>query len=276
MDDTILKLGPGLRLLGHAVAIALCLVIILPMLLVVGTAFKPAGEIYSIIPWPVQPTLENFARVFDASFGVYLWNSLGTTLIRVSGQIVLAVFAAYGLTRWEFAGRNAVFALVLGALMVPHTLTMIPIYLMIGKLGWFDSWTALIIPNLAFPFGVFLLRQHMLSFPKDLLEAAAIDGAGPFKVLWSIVVPNLWPALAALVIVGFVETWNEYFWPLLVTDSDHARTIQLGIRRFLESDGGESYGPLMAGVTLASLPVLALFFVLQRRVMDTFVSSGLK
>jgi ABC-type glycerol-3-phosphate transport system permease component len=276
MDDTILKLGPGLRLLGHAVTIALCLVIILPMLLVVGTAFKPAGEIYSINPWPVQPTLENFARVFDASFGVYLWNSLGTTIIRVSGQIVLAVFAAYGLTRWEFAGRNAVFALVLGALMVPHMLTMIPIYLMISKLGWFDSWTALIIPNLAFPFGVFLLRQHMLSFPKDLLEAAAIDGAGPFKVLWSIVVPNLWPALAALVIVGFVETWNEYFWPLLVTDSDHARTIQLGIRRFLESDGGESYGPLMAGVTLASLPVLALFFVLQRRVMDTFVSSGLK
>ena len=276
MDDTILKLGPGLRLLGHAVAIALCLVIILPMLLVVGTAFKPAGEIYSINPWPVQPTLENFARVFDASFGVYLWNSLGTTALRVSGQIVLAVFAAYGLTRWEFAGRNAVFALVLAALMVPHTLTMIPIYLMIGKLGWFDSWTALIIPNLAFPFGVFLLRQHMLSFPKDLLEAAAIDGAGPFKALWSIVVPNLWPALAALVIVGFVETWNEYFWPLLVTDLDHARTIQLGIRRFLESDGGESYGPLMAGVTLASLPVLALFFVLQRRVMDTFVSSGLK
>ena len=276
MDDAILKLGPASRRCGHVVTIALCLAIILPMLLVVGTAFKPAGEIYSIRPWPLQPTLENFARVFDASFGVYLWNSLGTTVLRVSGQIILAVLAAYGLTRWEFSGRNVVFAAILVALMVPHTLTMIPIYLMISKLGWFDSWWALIVPNLAFPFGVFLLRQHMLSFPKDLLEAAEIDGAGPFKALWSIVVPNLWPALAALLIVGFVETWNEYFWPLLVTDSDHARTIQLGIRRFLESDGGESYGPLMAGVMLASLPVLALFFVLQRRVMDTFVSSGLK
>jgi ABC-type glycerol-3-phosphate transport system permease component len=276
MDEATLKLGPGLRWFGHVATTVLCLVIILPMLLVVGTAFKPASEIYSITPWPVQPTLSNFARVFDASFGIYLWNSLGTTVLRVAGQIVLAVFAAYGLTRWEFRGRNAVFAAVLAALMVPHTLTMIPIYLMISKLGWFDSWTALIIPNLAFPFGVFLLRQHMLSFPKDLLEAAEIDGAGPFKALWSIVVPNLWPALAALLIVGFVETWNEYFWPLLVTDSDHARTIQLGIRRFLESDGGESYGPLMAGVTLASLPVLALFFVLQRKVMDTFVTSGLK
>jgi ABC-type glycerol-3-phosphate transport system permease component len=276
MDDAILKLGPGLRWIGHVATVTLCLAIILPMLLVVGTAFKPADEIYSISPWPLHPTLENFARVFDASFGIYLWNSLGTTVLRVSGQIVLAVLAAYGLTRWTFAGRDVVFAVVLAALMVPHMLTMIPIYLMIGKLGWFDSWTALIVPNLAFPFGVFLLRQHMLSFPKDLLDAAEIDGAGPLKALWSIVVPNLWPALAALLIVGFVETWNEYFWPLLVTDSDHARTIQLGMRRFLESDGGESYGPLMAGVTLASLPVLALFFVLQRRVMDTFVSSGLK
>jgi ABC-type glycerol-3-phosphate transport system permease component len=276
MDNAILKLGPGLRWIGHVATVTLCLAIILPMLLVVGTAFKPADEIYSISPWPVHPTLQNFARVFDASFGIYLWNSLGTTVLRVSGQIVLAVLAAYGLTRWTFAGRDIVFAVVLAALMVPHMLTMIPIYLMIGKLGWFDSWTALIVPNLAFPFGVFLLRQHMLSFPKDLLEAAEIDGAGPLKALWSIVVPNLWPALAALLIVGFVETWNEYFWPLLVTDSDHARTIQLGMRRFLESDGGESYGPLMAGVTLASLPVLALFFVLQRRVMDTFVTSGLK
>src|SRR5262249_61197351 len=115
-----------------------------------------------------------------------------------------------------------------------------------------------------------------LSFPRDLFEAAAIDGAGPLKALWSIVIPNLWPAIAALIIVGFVETWNEYFWPLLVTDSDQARTIQLGIRRFLESDGGESYGPLMAGVTLASLPVLALFFVLQRRAVGTLRPSAVE
>src|SRR5580698_206100 len=114
MDEAFLKFGPGMRLLGHLVLIALSLVVILPMLLVVGTAFKPASEIYSISPWPTQPTLENFARMFDASFGLYLWNSLGTTVLRVSGQIVLAVLAAYGLTRWEFKGREVVFALVLG------------------------------------------------------------------------------------------------------------------------------------------------------------------
>lgn len=275
-ERPIIAFGPVLRIAGHAMLVLLCIVTLLPMLLVVGTAFKPPGEIYSISPWPVQPTLENFARIFHGSFGIYLWNTFATTVLRVTGQVVIAVLAAYAFARWEFWGRDALFACVLAALMVPHTLTMIPIYLMIADLGWFDTWTALVVPNLAFPFGVFLLRQHMLSFPKELLEAAAVDGAGPFKALWSIVIPNIGPAIAGLVIVAVIETWNEYFWPLLVTDSDHMRTIQLGIRRFLESEGGESFGALMAGVTLASMPVLILFFVLQRRVMQTFVDSGIK
>jgi multiple sugar transport system permease protein/sn-glycerol 3-phosphate transport system permease protein len=275
-DRPVVTFGPALRFAGHLMLVSLCVVTLVPMLLVVGTAFKPASEIYSISPWPVQPTLENFARIFQGPFGIYLWNSFGTTVLRVTGQIVIAILAAYAFARWEFRGRDLLFACVLGSLMVPHTLTMIPIYLMIAELGWFDTWTALIVPNLAFPFGVFLLRQHMLSFPKELIEAAAVDGAGPFKVLWSIILPNLSPAIAGLVIVAVIETWNEYFWPLLVTDSDRMRTVQLGIRRFLESDGGESFGPLMAGVTTASLPVLILFFILQRRVMQTFVSSGIK
>ena len=253
----------------------LCVVTLLPMLLVVGTAFKPVDEIYSISPWPVRPTLENFARIFEGPFAIYLWNSFGTTVLRIAGQIIIAILAAYAFARWEFRGRDVLFACVLGALMVPHTLTMIPIYLIIAELGWFDTWTALIVPNLAFPFGVFLLRQHILSFPKELLEAAAVDGAGPFKALRSIVIPNLGPAIAG---PGDRRRDRdlERFWPLLVTDSDRMRTIQLGIRRFLESDGGENYGPLMAGVTVASLPVLILFFILQRRVMQTFVSSGIK
>lgn len=275
-DRPIVAFGPAFRIAGHLLLGLLCIVTLLPMLLVVGTAFKPVDEIYSISPWPVRPTLENFARIFEGAFATYLWNSFGTTVLRVTGQIIIAILAAYAFARWEFWGRDVLFACVLGALMVPHTLTMIPIYLMIAELGWFDTWTALIVPNLAFPFGVFLLRQHILSFPKELLEAAAVDGAGPFKALWSIVIPNLGPAIAGLVIVAVIETWNEYFWPLLVTDSDRMRTIQLGIRRFLESDGGENYGPLMAGVTVASLPVLILFFILQRRVMQTFVSSGIK
>lgn len=264
------------RIAGHALTALLCAITLLPMLLVVGTAFKPPGEIFDATPWPTRPSLENFARIFEASFGTFLWNSVGTTLIRVSGQLSFAILAAYAFARWTFPLRGFLFALVLGAMMVPHTLTMIPIYLMIAELGWFDSWAALIVPNLAFPFGVFLLRQHFLGFPRELIDAATADGAGHFMTLRRVILPNMGPALAGLTIVAFIECWNEYFWPLLVTDTEHSRTIQIAVRRFLDSEGADGFGPLMAGVTLASLPALGLFFILQRRVMETFVSSGIK
>ncbi len=264
------------RIAGHALLLLLCALTLLPMLLVIGTALKPANELFDPLPWPVKPTFENFERIFAASFGTYLWNSIGTTVLRVGGQLTFAILAAYAFARWTFPLRGVLFAAVLAAMMIPHSLTMIPIYLMIAQLGWFDSWAALIIPNLAFPFGVFLLRQHFLGFPRDLLDAATADGAGPFTTLWKIVLPNMGPALAGLTIVAFIDCWNEYFWPLLVTDSEQSRTIQIAVRRFLDSEGADSFGPLMAGVTLASMPALALFFVLQRRVMETFVSTGLK
>ncbi|CAN1515786.1 UgpE ABC-type sugar transport system, permease component [Rhabdaerophilaceae bacterium] len=272
----MVRLSATSRFVGHAFTGLAAALILIPMALVVLTAFKPPQEVYSAVPWPTEPTLENFRRLFAVSFDVYLWNSFGTTVLRVSGQVLIAILAAYAFARFEFPFRNVLFAAVLAALMIPHSLTMIPIYIMVVELGWFDSWAALIIPNLAFPFGVFLLRQHMMQFPKPLADAARADGASHWKILWRIIVPNMAPAIAGLVIVAFIECWNEYFWPLLVTDSDSMRTIQIGIRRFLDSEGVDSFGPLMAGITLASLPALLVFFVLQKRVMDTFVSSGIR
>src|SRR5262245_65322141 len=121
-DRPVIAFSRPWRLAGHLLLMSLCVVTLLPMLLVVGTAFKPVDEIYSITPWPVRPTLENFARIFEGSFAIYLWNSFGTTVLRVSGQVVIAVLAAYAFARWEFRGRDLLFACVLGALMVPHTL----------------------------------------------------------------------------------------------------------------------------------------------------------
>jgi multiple sugar transport system permease protein/sn-glycerol 3-phosphate transport system permease protein len=268
--------GRPWRVAGHIFCLALCLSVIAPLALVLGTAFKPANEIYDLTPWPRNPTFENFVKlVEETEFVLYLWNSLATTFLRVLGQLAIAVLAAYAFARWRFTGSTFVFALTLGAMMIPHQLVMIPIYIMIAELDWFDTWAALIIPNLAMPFAVFLLRQHMMSFPKDLLDAAEMDGAGPFTALWRVMLPNLGPALAALTIVLSIDCWNEYFWPLLVTDSPGSRTVQIGIRQFLE-ENFEDFGALMAGVTVASVPVLAVFFVLQRRIMETFVASGLK
>ena len=132
------------------------------------------------------------------------------------------------------------------------------------------------MPDLAAPVGVFLLRQHMLAFPRDLLDAAAIDGAGPWRALWLVVLPNIQPALAAIGILLFIDCWNEYFWPLIITESQNAMTVQIGIRRFLDAERGDELGPLMAGVVLVSLPAMAIFLWFQRRILETFVSAGLK
>lgn len=271
-----MRLSAPWRVVGHTILLALCLSVLVPLLIAVGTAFKPSNEVYSILPWPTAPTLDNFVRIFiDTPFAIYTWNSVGTTGLRVAGQLLFAVLTAYAFARWDFPGRELLFALVLGAMMIPHQLTMIPIYILVAELQWFDTWRALIIPNLAMPFGVFLLRQHFRSFPKEIFDAAEIDGAGHWRALWLVVLPNLRPALAALTIILFIDTWNEYFWPLLVTDTPESRTIQVGIRQFLEEDF-DDYGALMAGLTLASLPALAIFFFFQRQVMDTFVASGIK
>jgi len=262
---------------GHIAMFVVALSIIGPLLLVVGTSFKPANEIYAGTLWPHAFTLENYFEVFQVlPFGRYLWNSVATSVLQVAGGLVIALLAAYAFARFAFRGRQILFILVLVALMVPKQLIFLPMYLMVNNFGWFDSWAGLIVPNLAMPLAVFLLRQHLLSFPKELYDAAAMDGAGELKILWSIVLPNLRPVMATLVIILFVESWNEYFWPLVVSETDKSITVQIGIRRFLAAESGDQLGPLMAGVTLISLPALGVFLVFQRRIIQTFVSVGIK
>lgn len=262
---------------AHVTLAILALSVMIPLFLLVFASLKPPAEIYGGMPWPENPTLANYIRVFDkVPFGIYLWNSVATTVIRVGGQLAIAFIAAYAFARYRFPGRGLVFALVLAAMMIPHQLVFLPLYLLIADLGWFDTWTALIVPNLAMPLAVFLLRQHLLGFPAELYDAAAMDGAGDFRTMWSVVLPNVTPVLTALTIVLFVDCWNEYFWPLIVTESPNAMTAQIGIRRFMDAERGDEIGPLMAGVVMVSLPVLIAFLMFQRLIMQTFVSIGIK
>jgi multiple sugar transport system permease protein/sn-glycerol 3-phosphate transport system permease protein len=272
-----LSLSRPWRVTGHLLLLVLCLSVAAPLAVTLATAFKAPNEIYDPTLIPTAPTLANFETLFARSeFAAYLWNSVATTALRVTGELFLALLAAFAFARFEFRGRDTLFALTLGAMMIPHLLTMIPIYILIADLGWFDTWAALVIPNLAAPFAVFLLRQHMLGFPRELLDAAEMDGAGSWRQLWHVMTPNLGPALAALAIILSIECWNEYFWPLLVTETPAARTLQIGLREFLEEEGYSDFGAMMAGVTLASIPAVAVFLFFQQRVMDTFVASGLK
>jgi ABC-type glycerol-3-phosphate transport system permease component len=272
-----LILTPPWRAVGNILLLLASFSIVVPLLLVIATSLKPSSEIHGGLPWPQSPTGGNYVAVFDKiPLGLYFWNSIGTTTLRVGGQLVIALLAAYAFARFAFRGRELIFALTLGAMMLPHSLTFLPTYLMISWLGWFDTWWGLIVPNLAAPVGVFLLRQHMLAFPRDLLDAASIDGAGPWRALWLVILPNIQPALAAVAILLFIDCWNEYFWPLVITESERAMTVQIGIRRFLDAERGDELGPLMAGVVLVSLPAMAVFLWFQRRILETFVSAGLK
>lgn len=277
MTRPAITLAPVTRYSGEFLILVLCASIVLPLLIMLGTAFKPDSEMFSPAPWPVQPTLGNFRRLFtELPFVVQVSNSTLNAVLRVSGQIFTSVLAAYAFARWIFPGRNLLFLAVIAAMMVPHQLTMVPIYLLIVKMGWYDTITALIVPNLVAPFGIFLLRQHFLSLPRELFDAAAIDGANSLQSLWYIALPILRPAISALAIVFFIESWNEYFWPLLVTNTAASSTVQMGLRQYIDPESSSDFGPLMAGMLLASLPVLAVFFFFQRQVFETFAQTGLK
>ncbi|MBN9039031.1 MAG: carbohydrate ABC transporter permease [Rhizobiales bacterium] len=262
---------------AEALLVVLALSVLVPLILMVGSAFKPAQEMYSPIPWPKKPTLDNFRTLFDAMpFGAYLWNSIATSALRVAGQLLTSIMAAYVFARYTFFGSNTLFLAVLGAMMIPHQLTMIPIYLLVVNLGWYDTFLGLIVPNLAAPFGIFLLRQHIRAIPNEILDAAVVDGANNWQTMWHVVLPMVRPAIAALTIILFIDCWNEYFWPMLITNTERSTTVQLGLRRFVDGEGGDAFGPLMAGMILASLPIFALFFFFQRKLFDTFAQSGVK
>lgn len=272
-----MELSKSWLAVGQILSLMLVLSILLPIILVLGTSFKPPNEVYNVNPFPASPTWINYREVLQESeFLLFFRNSMVNAVLRVIAQLFLCVLTAYGFARFQFKGREALFFLLLGAMMIPPQLTVIPNYILMAELGWFDTFFGLIIPALAVPFGVFLLRQHILAFPHALFDAAEIDGASHWKALWLIVVPNLRPALSALTIILFIDAWNEYFWPLIVTETSATQTIQIGLRSFLNEEMGDLFGPLMAAVTLASLPAVAMFIFFQRLILESFISSGIK
>jgi ABC-type glycerol-3-phosphate transport system permease component len=177
--------------------------------------------------------------------------------------------------RWKFRGRNVLFLLFLGTLLIPVQVTIIPNYLTLAQLGWLNTLPGLTIPQMATGLGIFYLRQQFNNFPRELLDAGVIDGANPLRLLWSVVLPNVRSALAALAIILFVQTWNEYFWPLLVAGDLNSTTIQVGLQVFLQ-ENGNAWGALMATSMLALLPVLLLYALAQRQIVAAFVRAGIQ
>ncbi len=276
---------PLARLLGlaslHLLVIALCALTIFPLLWMVSTAFKDAREVFApgLRLIPSAPTLANFPDAFRVfPIGWWFFNSATIAVATTLGKLAISLPAAYAFTRLDFPGRRLCFSLVVGTMIVPFVVTIIPSYIMVAKLDWLNTRQGVIVPSVAHTaFYVFLLRQYILTLPPEIFDAARIDGAGPWSILWRIVVPNIRPAIAVVTILAFLGAWNQYIWPLLVLNDLDAKTLAVGMQFFARnSDSGQLWGPMMATATLATIPPLALYALAQRQIISTFVTSGVK
>ncbi len=262
-------------LLGGYLPILLAMaIIVLPLVWMAIASFKPAPEIITTQPtlWPLAPTLDNYRHVADTvPLLTVLRNSLIVTIVGSAIKVVLAITTAYALVFVDFRFKSVVFIAVLVALMVPPEAALLPNYMTISALGGRNTLWGIILPGLGTAFGTFLLRQQFKTLPKDLLEAAKLDGAGHLKRLWRIVAPVSAPTIATVALVTIVGEWNNFMWPLIITDSVDMMTLPVGLN-LLQSIEGQtgSYGYLMAGAVLVILPVLIVFAALQR-----FIVSGL-
>ncbi|MFD9905382.1 carbohydrate ABC transporter permease [Streptomyces sp. NPDC059063] len=254
------------------------LVMVFPFLWQLLTALKSLAEVSRVPPTflPDDWNASSFDEVFTAlPFREMLTNSALNTLGRTAGQLVFCSLAAYAFARMRFRGRDVLFGLFLSVLMVPSSLLVLPQYDIIQRLGLLNSAPALFLPGMFSAFGTFLLRQAFLALPKELEEAARIDGAGSFRIFWSIMLPLIRPALAALAVITGMAAWNDLLWPLIVNTDPQAMPISAGLTS-LEGQYETNYPVMMAGSLIASLPMLLVYVFLQRHFVQSVAATGSK
>ncbi len=257
----------------------------MPFLWMISTSFKAQSQMLTYPPqWlPTEFVWQNYVRAWQAApFGRYFFNSIVVALAVTLGDLVTGALAAYAFARIRFPGRDALFAIYLASMMIPQQMTIIPSYLVLSKFGevnpafGLDSYFALIAPFLANAFGVFLLRQSFLQIPSELEDAAILDGCSRLGFLWRIVVPLSRPAFATLALFSFMGNWNSYLWPLIVTNSNNMRTVQIGLRYFVGQEGASQWGLLMAAAVFVSLPVVIVYLFVQRQFVQGIAATGIK
>ena len=267
------------RIAGHA-AIALMIVVIgIPMFWMATASLKTLPEIRTFPPvWlPLSPRWQNYADAWrSAPFDRFFLNSIVTTLLGSGAKLINAVLCAYALAYLRFPGRNLVFLVILTALMIPVQVTILPNYLTVADLGWINSYQGIVVPEFGVAFGTFLLRQHFLTLPREVLDAARVDGAGQLRTMWSIALPLSRPILATLTLLTAVGRWNDYLWPLVVTSTKEMRTLPIGIAWMYDVEGNTQWGVVMAGVVLVILPVLLLFIWTQKHLVEGIASGAVK
>ncbi|MGE4326376.1 MAG: carbohydrate ABC transporter permease [Pseudodonghicola sp.] len=259
----------------HGLLMLAAVVTIFPLFWVATTAFTPNDLVLqkAFRFWPDQPSFENFRAAF-AGYPVLAWtlNSLLVAGLVTLGKMLIAVPAGFAFAQMRFRGRETLFWIIVVTMTFPTVIGIVPLYIGISMIGWYDSRAAIIVPSIAYiGFYVFFMRQTFRGLPREMFEAARLDRAGPFRELVQIALPNVLPAIASLSVISFLGAWNIYLWTLLIVDSDSKRTLAVGIKVFTAVDDYEPlWGPMMAVALISMLPVLILFLFAQRFVMAAF------
>lgn len=264
---------------GYIGLLALTVVLLFPLLYAISGSLMSARELttYPSPLLPRHPRLDSFRDVLHAIPLVRQYFNSAVVAVTVTiGQLVTATFAAYAFAFLRLPLRNLLFGVFLATMMIPWEAVIIPNYLFMAENNLVNTYPALILPFLAAGFGTFLLRQFFLSFPRDLLEAAQVDGCGHLRFLWTILVPLSRPALATLGIYVFLSTWNQYFWPLLVTKTSTMQTLQIGISSLRDTEAAVAPNFILAGVVLALIPTLALIYLGQRQIVRGLTSGAIR
>ena len=254
-------------------------VMFLPVLWIVLSSFKDLNEIYRIPPTflPEHWITSNYSGALERfPFLRYLTNSVVVTVVATALTLAINSMAAFALSKYRFPGRDAIFLVILGTLMIPLQVIMLPVYLVIAKLGMANSLLGIIIPPSATPTGVFLLRQYMLTIPDELIDAARIDGAGHLRYLFAIVVPLSKPAIVTTALLNFIWAWDNFKWPLLVTRDSNMRVLAVGLQQFLQGEGGTKVQLMMAFSAMVVVPIVIFYFFTQKYFTEGVITTGIK
>ncbi len=262
----------------HFLLIIGAILMIVPFLWMISTSLKTYAEAMQFPPtiFPKDLKFSNYLQVFESvNFIQYYGNTIIMTVGRTVGQLFFCSLTAFAFARMDFKGKNVLFILILSVLMVPSQIVMIPSFVVMRELGWIDTFYALITPGIFSAFGVFLLRQFFMSIPKELDEAAKLDGCSFFGIYWRIILPLSRPAMVALAIFAIISTWNDFMWPLIMTNSDEMRVLSIGIASF-QGQYATDYPLLMAGALMSTAPMIIVFILLQKHFIQGIAITGSK
>ena len=267
------------RIAGYLAMLLVLATIALPLYWVLVTSFKTPDMVYIQPPawWPDPVTADPYSRVVEqVPFLRYFTNSLVITGALVTAKLVLGILSAYAFVYLRFPGRGLVFMLVLAALMVPNQITVISNYALISQLGWINTFQGIIFPLAGVAFGTVLMRNHFLTLPFEIIEAARMDGCGHMKLLLRVLLPMSWPTVVAFALITIVNEWNEYLWPFLVASDETVAPLQVGLARLISTDAYIDWPMVMAATILTITPILIVFLLLQRHMIKGLTSGAVK